>query len=1010
MDDKIIIQGASEHNLRHVDLELPRNRFIVITGVSGSGKSSLAFDTLYAEGQRRYVESLSAYARQFLGQMEKPQVDYIAGLSPAISIEQKSASHNPRSTVGTVTEVYDYLRVLFARAGTQHCPDCGDAITSQSAQQMVEQIQNLPAESRIMIAAPMVQNRKGEHRDVIDQARSEGFVRVRVDGEICDLDSPIELDKKKKHTIDIIVDRLIIRPDIRSRLTDSVETALKLSDGMLKVIVIDGEEILFSEHAACLKCGKSFPPLSPQRFSFNSPLGMCPKCSGLGTIMDTDPTIVIRDEKMTLGNGALKFLGILNDNPTGWAYRRISRLGEKVGFDLNTPWRELSPESREALLFGLPPRRMEDKSDFYQARGWIGVLNDIRRLFLQTKSEGMRRWYSQFFRHVPCPDCCGTRLNEAARAVRFHDRTITTVCSWSVSDVLNWIDSLIYTPSEQAIAGEVMKEISARLGFLRDVGLHYLTLDRSAPSLSGGEAQRIRLASQIGSGLVGVLYILDEPSIGLHARDTGRLLGTLQRLRDLGNTVIVVEHDPETMMSADFIVDMGPGAGHLGGEVVAVGSPETITAHETSLTGAYLSGRMTIPVPDRRRQIRNGFIEIKGASANNLKNIDVRIPLSRFVCVTGVSGSGKSSLVNQILFRGLSNLINRSHRRVGAHEGIIGAENIDRLIEIDQKPIGRTPRSNPATYTGVFSLIRNLFAALPEAKMRGYKPGRFSFNVKGGRCEACHGDGLKRIEMHFLADVFVPCEVCKGRRFNVETLQVRYKGLNIADVLDLEVTDAMELFRNHPAIHKILETLSDVGLDYIKLGQSATTLSGGEAQRVKLSRELAKNDTGNTLYVLDEPTTGLHFHDIRKLLSVLHRLVDMKNTIVVIEHNLDVIKNADYIIDLGPEGGDEGGYLVATGTPEEIIVNPDSLTGKFLKNCLQEKHDPKENGYSQEEHPPRKNSTHKKDMIPGKKSVANKKDDGIKNTENRRNDVGMKASPITRARSVRERMEETDNE
>jgi excinuclease ABC subunit A len=934
MEDIILIQGASEHNLRHINLEIPRNRFIVITGVSGSGKSSLAFDTLYAEGQRRYVESLSSYARQFLGQMEKPRVDYIGGLSPAISIEQKSASHNPRSTVGTITEIYDYLRVLYARAGVQHCPVCGDAITSQSAQQMVEQILQMPPGTRFMVGAPVVQQRKGEHREIIDRAVSEGFVRIRIDQEMYDLEDVPILDKRKKHTIDIIVDRLEIEPDLRSRLTDSVETALKVSEGLVKIVTVDGTETLFSEHAACLKCGRSFPPLSPQRFSFNSPLGMCLKCSGLGTIMDTDPDLVIRDTNLTLGQGALKFLGILNENPGGWTARKVLRVGETLGFTLDTPWKKMSFEAREALLYGMPPRRMEEKADFMYARGWIGVLNDIRRLFLTTKSEGMRRWYSQFFRHIPCPECGGSRLNEAARSVLFDSRTITDICRFSVRQIIDWITHLDLPVPQKAIADELLKEITARLQFLRDVGLHYLTLDRSAPTLSGGEAQRIRLASQIGSGLVGVLYILDEPSIGLHSRDTSRLLDTLKRLRDLGNTVIVVEHDPETIQAADFIVDMGPGAGHQGGDVIATGTPEEIAANQHSLTGAYLSRRMKIACPSKRRAARNGFIEIKGAHENNLKHITVQFPLSRFICVTGVSGSGKSTLVNQILYPALSNALNRSHRAVGAHGKLRGMEKIDRLIEINQKPIGRTPRSNPATYTGVFTHIRSLFSMLPESKMRGYQPGRFSFNVKGGRCEACRGDGLKRIEMHFLADVFVPCEVCKARRFNLETLEVRYKGLNIADVLDLEVREAMDIFKNHPAILKILQTLSDVGLDYIKLGQPAPTLSGGEAQRVKLSRELAKTDTGKTLYILDEPTTGLHSHDIRKLLNVMHRLVDLKNTIVVIEHNMDVIKNADYIIDLGPEGGDDGGRVVATGTPEQIVRDPASYTGKYLNAFL----------------------------------------------------------------------------
>ncbi len=937
MENTILIQGASEHNLRYINLTIPRNKFVVITGVSGSGKSSLAFDTLYAEGQRRYVESLSSYARQFLGQMEKPRVDYIGGLSPAISIEQKSASHNPRSTVGTVTEIYDYLRVLFARAGVQHCTECEEPITSQSAQQMVEQILQMPLGTRFMIGAPMVQQRKGEHKDIIERARSEGFVRIRIDGKIWDIDDVPALDKRKKHSIDIIVDRLEIEPDIRSRLTDSVETALKISDGLMKLVTGDEVETLFSEHAACLKCGRSFPPLSPQRFSFNSPLGMCPKCSGLGTIMDTDPDLVIRDRNLTLGQGVLKFLGVLDDNPNGWTARRVLRLGSVFGFTLDTPWNKLSPAAQEALLYGQPPRRMEEKSDFLNARGWIGVLNDIRRLFLTTKSEGMRRWYSQFFSHIPCPECKGTRLNEAARAVFFDSRSITDVSKMSVQNIIDWIAALDLSPTQKAIATELLKEITARLYFLRDVGLHYLTLDRPAPSLSGGETQRIRLASQIGSGLVGVLYILDEPSIGLHSRDTSRLLDTLKRLRDLGNTVIVVEHDLETIQASDFIVDMGPGAGHQGGEVIATGTPHEVAENPNSLTGAYLSKRKKIDYPNTRRTIRNGVIEVTGARENNLKSISVQFPLSRFICVTGVSGSGKSTLVNQILYPALSNALNRSHRYVGAHDAIRGSEKIDRLIEINQKPIGRTPRSNPATYTGVFTHIRSLFAMLPESKMRGYKPGRFSFNVKGGRCEACMGDGLKRIEMHFLADVFVPCEVCKAKRFNLETLEVRYKGLNIADVLDLEVREAMEIFKNHPMIMKILQTLSDVGLDYIKLGQPAPTLSGGEAQRVKLSRELAKTDTGKTLYILDEPTTGLHPHDIYKLLDVMQRLVDLKNTLVVIEHNMDIIKNADYIIDLGPEGGDEGGWVVSTGTPEQIAADPRSYTGRYLNAFLEKK-------------------------------------------------------------------------
>ncbi|MBN1552966.1 excinuclease ABC subunit UvrA [bacterium] len=935
--DKIIIQGAREHNLRSINLEIPRSKFIVITGVSGSGKSSLAFDTIFAEGQRRYVESLSSYARQFLGQMEKPQVDYISGLSPAISIEQKTASHNPRSTVGTVTEIYDYLRVLFARAGRQHCPSCNDPITSQTVQQMVESVMELPYGSKVMITAPMVQNRKGEHRDIINRARNEGFVRIQVDGDILDLDIAINLDKKKKHTIDIIVDRLVIQSDIRSRLADSVEIALKLSEGLLKVIVLEGETILFSENAACLKCGSSFPPLSPQRFSFNSPLGMCERCSGLGTIMHPDPDLIIRDSNLSLGEGAVKFLGILNDNPNGWTSRRIQTIAKFFNFTLDTPWKALSETAKNVLLYGVSGNIPKGTAVPRYLVRWSGVLNEIQRLYLQTKSEGMRRWYSQFIRNVVCPECQGTRLNNASRAVHFKDITITDLTSKSVGQNLEWLKSLSLTHTEEAIAGEVLKEIINRLIFLRDVGLHYLTLDRSAPSLSGGEAQRIRLASQIGSGLVGVLYILDEPSIGLHSRDTARLLDTLKKLRDMGNTVIVVEHDTSTISEADFIIDMGPGAGHKGGEVIAAGKPEDIITNLDSLTGAYLSGRYQIPIPKKRRKTHTKKVTVIGASEHNLKEIDVAFPLSTFICVTGVSGSGKSTLVNEILYRGLAKRLNRSPRRVGKHKEIIGFDSIDRLIEITQKPIGRTPRSNPATYTNVFTHIRNLFAQLPEAKLRGYKAGRFSFNVKGGRCEACRGDGLKRIEMHFLPDVYVTCEVCKGKRFNRETLDVKYRGLNISDILELEVREAIEVFSKVPSIVKILTTIEEVGLEYIKLGQPAPTLSGGEAQRVKLSRELSKNDTGSTLYILDEPTTGLHAHDIRKLLDVLHKLVDLGNTVIVIEHNLDMIKNADWIIDLGPEGGDEGGRIVAQGTPEMIADCQDSFTGRYLKRILTSK-------------------------------------------------------------------------
>ncbi len=933
---KIVIQGAREHNLRGVNLEIPRNELIVITGVSGSGKSSLAFDTLYAEGQRRYVESLSSYARQFLGQMEKPQVDYIGGLSPSISIEQKTAGHNPRSTVGTVTEIYDYLRVLFARVGIQFCPECKKPITSQSAQQMIDMILTLPEGSKIMIAAPMIQNRKGEHKEIFERARSEGFIRVMVDGALLELDQDIQLAKNKKHTIDVIIDRITIRPHDRSRLADSVETALKLSEGILKVIRLDAGELLFSENAACLTCGRSFAKLTPQHFSFNSPLGMCPECSGLGTIMDPDPDLILRSHDLSLGEGVVKFLGVLNENVNGWTYRRVQSVTKKFQFSMDTPWKEIPEDGKTAILYGIPPKiRDFDPAHLHSNTGWIGILNDIRRLFLQTKSDGMRHWYSQFFRNIPCPSCEGERLNEATRAVRFNGVTIAELTSRSVKEIIDWTNQLQLTANEQIITAEILKEVRNRLGFLRDVGLHYLTLHRAAPSLSGGEAQRIRLASQIGTGLVGVLYILDEPSIGLHSRDTSRLLETLKKLRDLGNTVIVVEHDMETIRHADYLVDMGPGAGHEGGEVVAAGTPSEIENNPKSLTGAYLSGRMQIPIPAERRTIDNGFIEIKGAAEHNLKGIDIRFPLSKFICITGVSGSGKSTLINEILLKALSVKLHRSARKPGKYTSISGYDLIDSIIEITQKPIGRTPRSNPATYTNVFTHIRNIFAMLPEAKLRGYSPGRFSFNVKGGRCEACGGDGLKRIEMHFLPDVYITCEVCKGKRFNQETLDVKYRGLNISDVLDLEVREALHHFEKIPAIMRILHTLHDVGLDYIKLGQPAPTLSGGEAQRVKLSRELAKTDTGKTLYVLDEPTTGLHPNDICKLLTVLHKLVDMKNTVIVIEHNLEVIKNADYIIDLGPEGGDEGGEVVGYGTPEEIIRNKNSYTGQYLKSVLQ---------------------------------------------------------------------------
>jgi len=926
---QIIIRGAKEHNLKDVYLEIPRDQLIVFTGVSGSGKSSLAFDTIYAEGQRRYVESLSAYARQFLGQMEKPKVDFIAGLSPAISIEQKSTSKNPRSTVGTVTEIYDYLRLLFSRCGTTYCPVCDVPVRSQTADQIVDRILELPENTRFMLLAPKVRERKGEYKDLLDEARKEGFVRVRVDGRVFDLDEKITLDKKLAHTLEIVVDRLVLKSGIESRLSDSVEMALEQGGGALLVAIPDEPDRMFSAKNACLQCGRSFDDLTPQHFSFNHPLGMCPECDGLGRKLELDPDLVVPDKDRSVVDGAMApWKSVFRDgNDSNWAdnvRRRIEAFAKKHRISLSTPWKRLSKKAQSLLLYG------DNLRDSYR-----GIITEMERWYENTTSEGFRSYLLEtFMRRIPCETCGGGRLKPEALAARFGEKRIREVTDMNVTTALRFFREVQLSPRQMEIAEAVLKEISNRLRFLGDVGLGYLTLSRSAPSLSGGEAQRIRLAGQIGSALVGVLYVLDEPSIGLHQRDNRKLIETLLHLRDLGNTILVVEHDMEMMESADFLVDFGPGAGRDGGRIIVSGTPEVVRNHPDSLTGAYLSGKLEISTPKHRRPGNGKILEIIGAAENNLKAIDVQIPLGTFTCVTGVSGSGKSSLINEILFKALDRALHRAQVIPGAHREIRGSEPIDKVIEIDQKPIGRTPRSNPATYVKAFDPIRQLFAQLPEAKIRGYQAGRFSFNVKSGRCEACDGDGSKRIEMHFLPDVYVTCEVCQGKRFTRETLQVKYKGHSIADVLDLTVKEALELFHNIPRIRRILETLGRVGLEYIHLGQPAPTLSGGEAQRVKLAKELSRRDTGNTLYILDEPTTGLHFEDIKKLLGVLNELVDRGNTVVVIEHNLDVIKSADHIIDLGPEGGDEGGRVVATGTPEAVARIAHSYTGQFLRQVL----------------------------------------------------------------------------
>lgn len=936
MDNFIKIKGARAHNLKNINLKIPRDKLVVVTGLSGSGKSSLAFDTIYAEGQRRYVESLSSYARQFLGQMDKPDVDYIEGLSPAISIDQKTTSHNPRSTVGTVTEIYDYLRLLFARAGRPHCPKCGRPITQQSLDQMLDQILKLPERTKIYITAQVVRGKKGEHRNTLAEIRRDGYVRIRIDGEIYDINDDINLDKNKKHTIEVIVDRLAIRDDIRGRLADSVETALKIGGGVVYVDVVEGETLMFSQNFACVECGISLPEIAPRMFSFNSPYGACPHCSGLGSNMKFDESLVLPDPTKSIADGAF---APLSKNLASYAMCQIGAMLYKHKQKLDTPWNQLPEKLRTSLLYG--SKEMVDfeyENMFGEVRThhvyFEGVMNMLERRYKETTSDEMRESYEQYMTETPCPACSGARLKPETLAVTVGGKNIHQVTSLSVRDSLPFFEKLQLTDREKKIAVQILKEIKTRLGFLSHVGLDYLTLSRSAGTLSGGEAQRIRLATQIGSGLMGVLYILDEPSIGLHQRDNNRLLEALCHLRDLGNTLIVVEHDEDTMRTADQIIDIGPGAGEHGGRVVAQGTAEEIAKNTDSITGQYLSGRKFIPLPDIRREGNGRALEIIGAEENNLKKVNVKFPLGVFTVVTGVSGSGKSTLVNEILFKGVASRLYRTKGKPGKHDRIMGLEYIDKIIDVDQSPIGRTPRSNPATYTGLFDAIRDLFSKTPEAKMRGYKPGRFSFNVKGGRCEACRGDGIIKIEMHFLPDVYVPCEVCHGARYNHETLEAKYKGKSISDVLNMTIDDALEFFSNIPLIAKKLQTIHDVGLGYIKLGQPATTLSGGEAQRVKLASELSRRSTGKTLYILDEPTTGLHTDDISRLLKILQRLVDAGDTVVVIEHNLDVIKSADYIIDLGPEGGDGGGTVVCTGTPEEIVKVKQSYTGRFLKPFL----------------------------------------------------------------------------
>ena len=936
----IKIRGANEHNLKNVDVDIPRDKLVVLTGLSGSGKSSLAFDTIYAEGQRRYMESLSSYARQFLGQMEKPDVESIEGLSPAISIDQKSTNRNPRSTVGTVTEIYDYFRLLYARAGIPHCPKCGREIKKQTVDQMVEQVMAFPERTKIQLLAPVVRGRKGTHVKLLERARKSGYVRVRIDGNMYELSEEIKLDKNIKHNIEIVVDRLVVKEGIEQRLTDSIENVLNLAEGLMTVDVIGGEPVQFSESFSCPDCGISIEEIEPRSFSFNNPFGACPECFGLGYKMEFDEDLMIPDKRLSISEGAITVMGWQScTDKKSFTYAILDALSKEYGFSLDTPFEDYPKEVHDVLIHGTNGKEVKVYYKGQRGEGvydvaFEGLICNVERRYRETSSETMKAEYEEFMNITPCSACKGQRLKPGALAVTVGDKNISELTGMSIEKLQTFLKELKLSNQQLLIGGQILKEINSRIQFLMDVGLNYLTLGRSTGTLSGGEAQRIRLATQIGSGLVGVAYILDEPSIGLHQRDNDKLLGTLKHLRDLGNSVIVVEHDEDTMREADFIVDIGPGAGEHGGEVVATGNAEEIMQNENSVTGAYLSGRIRIPVPEVRRK-PTGWLKVLGAQENNLKNIDVKFPLGVMTCVTGVSGSGKSSLVNQILYKRLARDLNRARTIPGRHKGIEGLEQLDKVINIDQSPIGRTPRSNPATYTGVFDLIRDLFAATPDAKARGYKKGRFSFNVKGGRCEACSGDGIIKIEMHFLPDVYVPCEVCKGRRYNRETLEVKYKGKNIYDVLDMTVEEAMRFFENVPSIRRKMETLYDVGLSYIRLGQPSTTLSGGEAQRIKLATELSKRSTGKTIYILDEPTTGLHFADVHKLTEILHRLTEDGNTVIVIEHNLDVIKTADYIIDIGPEGGDKGGTVIAEGTPEEVAESPVSYTGKYIKPMLE---------------------------------------------------------------------------
>ncbi len=941
MQDKIVIKGAKKHNLKNVDLEIPRDKLVVLTGLSGSGKSSLAFDTIYAEGQRRYVESLSSYARMFLGQMKKPEVDSIDGLSPAISIDQKTTSKNPRSTVGTVTEIYDYFRLLYARIGIPHCPKCGREISQQTVDQIADSILSMDEGTKIQVLAPMIRGKKGEHKGVFDSARKSGFARVRADGILYDLSEDIVLEKNKKHSIEIVVDRLVIKESIRSRLTDSLETASKLADGLVMISVVDGEDILYSQNYACPEHGISVNELAPRMFSFNNPFGACPKCTGLGMFLRVDPALIIPDPEKTISQGGIKGSGWAMEGNT-IAQMYMDGLSEKYGFDYFTKIKDLPPKAVDAILYGTKGEKLHliRRTPFNKTemqREFEGIIPNLERRFRETNSQWIKEEIQSYMTEIPCDECGGKRLSPISLAVTVGGMNIAELCDLSVVKILDFVEHIEISERDRMIAGEILNEIKSRLNFLKSVGLGYLTLSRASATLSGGESQRIRLATQIGSALMGVLYILDEPSIGLHQRDNDKLLGTLKKLRDIGNTVIVVEHDEDTMRAADYIVDIGPGAGVHGGEIVATGTVKDIEKCAGSVTGQYLSGKRAIPLPESRRKGNGKYLTVKGAQQNNLKNINVKIPLGKFVCVTGMSGSGKSSLINEILYKHLARELNRAKCTPGKFKAIEGIDALDKVINIDQSPIGKTPRSNPATYTGVFTDIRNLYASTTDSKMRGYNSSRYSFNVKGGRCEACQGDGIIKIEMHFLPDIYVPCEVCKGKRYNRETLEVKYKGKSIHDVLEMTVEEGLEFFKNIPKIQRKLQTIYDVGLGYIKIGQPATTLSGGEAQRVKLSTELSKRATGKTVYILDEPTTGLHIADVHRLVEVLHKLVDSGNTVIVIEHNLELIKTADHIIDLGPEGGDMGGTVVAQGTPEQIAKCEDSFTGQYLKPLLERK-------------------------------------------------------------------------